>query len=143
MKIILIFIFSIFVLSARDNENNLRSQILHKVCTEISINKKLKVWSDNKDVLFHLKKYDELNTVDSCEKASFIILQDSNKLSKACESKHIFVLDYNLLSVVPKSFGAFFWKKGRPNIVIIEPRIKAQSIKISTALQEYLEEKVW
>jgi hypothetical protein len=36
-----------------------------------------------------------------------------------------------------------FWKKGRPNIVIIEPRIKEQNISISKKLDIYKEEKIW
>lgn len=44
---------------------------------------------------------------------------------------------------MPQSFGALFWKKGRPNIVIIAPRAKERAIEISQKLNEYVEEKIW
>jgi hypothetical protein len=52
-------------------------------------------------------------------------------------------LDYYLLDKIPQSFGAFFWKKGRPNIVFIKPRLKQQSLELSSELKPYIEEQVW
>jgi hypothetical protein len=47
------------------------------------------------------------------------------------------------LKEIPKSFGSMFWKKGRPNIVLIESRIKEQKISISKELEIYIEERIW
>ena len=55
----------------------------------------------------------------------------------------IFALNYNILYDFNNAFGAFFWKKGRANIVIIEPRAKKLNILISKELEEYTEERVW
>ena len=109
----------------------------------ISIGKDFIIWSDNKELLFELKKSKNFTTSINCENATMIILEDKKNLEKNCINKPIFVLEYNLLSEVSQSFGAIFWKKGRPNIIILSPRAKKLSIDISQKLNEYVEEKVW
>ncbi|MCW8895887.1 MAG: hypothetical protein OQK48_08310 [Sulfurimonas sp.] len=142
MKAIITLLFSSLVLLASET-NHLQVKILETIITNIHLDKNIVVWSDNKNLLAELKKHNVLLTTNICEDATVIILQDKRKLEKECSSKHIFVLNYNSLSHVPQSFGALFWKKGRPNIVLIEPRIKSQLIKISKDLEPYLEERVW
>lgn len=143
MKFLLTFISLALILSAHDMADNLKIRILEKIFSAISINQELRVWSDNKEVISHIKDHGRLITEQNCEDANMIILEDKEKLKEECSTKYIFVLNYQLLSDIPKSFGSFFWKKGRPNIVIIEPRIKDQSISIDKELRPYLEDKVW
>ncbi|PHQ65129.1 MAG: hypothetical protein COB99_05750 [Sulfurimonas sp.] len=143
MKLLLTLIFFVTVTFASDSSDNLRIQILEKIISDISVNEETKVWSDNKNILNTLKSHNILNTTDNCEDATIIILQEYNNLITQCSSRAIFVLNYKLLSDIPQSFGALFWKKGRPNIVIIKSRIKAQSIQVSNDLNPYLEDKVW
>jgi len=142
MKALLIFLLSALLLSASDT-SNLQVKILEKIISDVTLNKSLAEWSDDKGILDRLKSHSRLIVKNRCEDANIIILKDKANLTKECTSKHIFVLNYQLLSDIPQSFGALFWKKGRPNIVILNPRIKAQSIQISNNLKPYLEEKVW
>ena len=143
MKRLLILIIFATASFAFDNSGSIKTEILEKVITGISIKQTLNVWSDNDNILAQLKEHNRLNTAQNCKDASIVILEDKKNLAKECVSKHIFVLNYQLLSDVPQSFGALFWKKGRPNIVILKPRINAQAIKVSNALKPYLEDKVW
>ncbi len=142
MRLLLITLLSALILFASD-VNLHQVKILEKILSEVSVNGELKVWSDNKEILSKIKKHGNFKTVQSCEDANIIILENVTKIKKECSGKCTFVLNYNLLSDVPQSFGALFWKKGRPNIVILEPRIKAQSITITKNLEPYLEEKIW
>lgn len=143
MKLILSILFSVLILSANERVDHHRATILEKVFSQISINQKVKIWCDESSLVFQLKNHSRLQVVDSCSDASVILLNDKENLSQNCEGKHVFALKYDILSNVPSSFGAFFWKKGRPNIVIIKPRLESQSIIISKSLEEYLEEEVW
>ncbi|QFR48579.1 hypothetical protein FJR48_02085 [Sulfurimonas lithotrophica] len=143
MKIIFTCIFLLTLGLASDKADNIRIKILERIIGKLSLNEQTRVWSDNKNILNTLSQNSSLKTTPNCIYANIIILQNQNKLPKECSSKAIFVLDYKLLSQIPQSFGAFFWKKGRPNIVILKPRIQKQSIKISSGLKSYLEEKVW
>ncbi|EQB40106.1 hypothetical protein M947_03530 [Sulfurimonas hongkongensis] len=128
---------------AADSPLDLEVKILEKIISEISINKEKIIWSDNKKLYITMEKKGRIHTTLECKKATIVILQDIKNLPKQCSNIIIFVLDYELLSQVPKSFGAFFWKKGRPNIVILKSRLKALSIQASSNLDPYLEEKIW
>lgn len=144
MRALLIFIFFGFILHASDNTNHLKAQILEKIFLNIFINDKITIWSDNKELLSEFKKSSGLIITDGCEKATIIVIENKENIKKEeCQGKPIFVLNYNHLSDLSSSFGALFWKKGRPNIVIIAPRIKSQNITISKELNTYLEEKIW
>lgn len=143
MKVFALIIFLTFVSFASESSNELRVKILEKVIAEVDADKENLIWSDNKQICNSLKERKTLQTTKNCESATIIILENKNNLKQSCVSKNIFVLSYELLSDVPKSFGALFWKKGRPNIVIIKPRIQKQSIEISNNLAPYLEDKVW
>lgn len=144
MKILFLFIVLFLPLFSMNTQDaNHRTIILEKVIGDISITKELKVWTDNQDLHNELLQHSELAVVSNCEEATVLILENSENLKNGCLNKHIFVLNYSLLSQIEYSFGAFFWKKGRPNIVIIEPRIRMQSIGITKDLEPYLEERVW
>ena len=143
MKTVFFSIIFIVTLHAFDASNGLKQQILEKILTNISLNKELIIWSDNKELVGEFDKKDSFTTTADCKDATLLILENKKNLDKACHEKAIFVLDYALLKEIPQSFGAIFWKKGRPNIVIIAPRAKQSSIIISEKLDDYLEEKIW
>ncbi len=141
MKILFLTILSVLILSASNTDHQVK--IIEKIISQISLKKQIYIWSDDKNILNKLEKNNKLLITHNCQEATFIILRDKHLLSKVCSKAHIFVLNYQLLSDLPQSFGALFWKKGRPNIVILAPRIQAQNIKISKALEPYLEDKLW
>jgi len=143
MKTAFFSLIFIVTLQAFDASNGLKQQILEKILTNISLNKELIIWSDNKELIEEFDKKDSFTTTADCKDATLLILENKKNLDKACHEKAIFVLDYALLKEIPQSFGAIFWKKGRPNIVIIAPRAKQSSIIISEKLDDYLEEKIW
>ena len=142
MKTIIVYFIFLSSLFAHSTTHN-QALILEKIFNDITINKELKLWSDNKKLLNEIKEHHKFTIVEKLNDANIIILENKNSITKKCLSKYIFVLKYKLLTEIPRSFGALFWKKGRPNIVIIKPRAKAQSIKLSEELEPYIEEKVW
>ena len=142
-KILISLIFLTLTLLATDRSQKIKIQILEKVFSEINPNKNIKIWCDDKDILSSLKTSPHITKVSTCENSNIIILQNKKNLKKECLKKDIFVLNYNLLSEIPNSFGSLFWKKGRPNIVLLKPRINKKRIKISKELEPYLEEKIW
>ena len=144
MKFLLISFLSALILFASEaSPQHNKVLIVEKILNELLLKEEIKIWCDNKEILKEIKNHHNFKIENSCEDATIVILEDKNKLPKACSNKHIFVLKYQLLSDIPQSFGALFWKKGRPNIVILEPRIKAQHIIANSSLNPYLEEKVW
>lgn len=143
MKLIIGVLFSIVIAFASENKDAVKAQILEKIFTNISMNKDIVLWSDNKNLILEFKKSGNIVTTQNIESATLVILEHNTNISCNCQKKLVFVLEYNLLKELPDSFGALFWQKGRPNIVIIAPRIKSQNIAVSKELEAYLEEKIW
>ncbi len=143
MRIFITLILSALMLFAYTKADHLKIQIIETIITNISIDKEIKVWCDDALIQKELVEHQKLKVADSCESATIVILKNKNNLPKECEDKHIFALSYKILSDMQQSFGALFWKKGRPNIIILEPRIEKQNIKTSKDLEPYLEERLW
>ncbi len=138
------FILLILALTLFANERDvMQAQILEKIFQNIIFNKEIILWSDNKNLLQELEKNRRFHTTGDCHQATLLIVQEKKNLPKDTCKKAVFVLDYALLQEIPESFGSMFWKKGRPNIVLIESRTKQQNIKIADELTMYVEEKIW
>ena len=137
--IFLTFFLSITLLADDYSKTNILEYIVK------NINNKTihKIWSDDlsvKNSFSSLKNYQVVNDIN---KAELLVIKDKSSLKGYSFKGYIFVLDYNLLNEIPQSFGAFFWKKGRANIVFIKPRIDKLHLILSKELQEYVEERVW
>jgi len=143
MKAIIGVFFLIVFAFASDYTHTAKAEILEKIFANISMKKELIIWSDDKELIEAFNKKGSLTTTANCKDATLLILENKKNMEHMCDSKAIFVLDYALLKEIPQSFGAIFWKKGRPNIVILAPRAKAQSITISDKLDDYIEDKIW
>jgi len=143
MKYLFIFIIFLhikaFALIDESSEKKLKSKIISSIIKNLSMDKEVVVFTDDKDIKDDLL----ISSVENCKDANLIILKDKEKLNKDCLKTSIFLLDYNLLEHIESSFGAFFFKKGRANIVFIEPRLKKDKIKLSAKLTPYIEEKIW
>ena len=118
-----------------------RSKIIMNIMENIDIHNQKIIYCDDKELLHDLSK--RYKTSSDCKSSNLIILSKKGALLQECENKNIFVLNYNLLYKLPQSFGAFFFKKGRANIILLEPRLKELKIKPSKQLEPYIEDQLW
>lgn len=139
MKILLLTL--IISISLVANSLDTKRKILSFIVDNVSITQKKIIYSDNQELLKDIAR--NTQTVTKCQDATLLIIQEVQKISPECLEKTLFVLDYDSLEKLPTSFGAFFFKKGRANIVFIRPRLKKENIIISHKLDDYLEEKIW
>ena len=142
-KLLAALLFPTALLFAGDGSGGLKMEILKKIVSGIENGEKMKVWSDDPRIMTAFREPKLLDVVDGCMEADIVILEKKENLPKECLSRNIFVLSYKLLIDIPESFGAFFWKKGRPNIVFIESRVRENTLELSEELMPYMEERVW
>jgi hypothetical protein len=143
MKTIAGLFFLIVFAFASHHTYAIKAEILEKIFANISIGRELVIYSDDEKLIQEFGKRGNFATTALCKNATLLVLQNKKNLEKSCYEKAVFVLGYDLLKEIPQSFGAIFWKKGRPNIVILAPRTKEQSITVSDTLEDYVEEKIW
>ena len=86
-----------------------------------------------------LKLYpDGLNIVTECTKADIVILSTTKNIPSECKEKILFGTRYSHLKN-SNVIGAFFWQKGRPNILFYQDRLEQNSIKLDSSFDKYIE----
>ena len=86
-----------------------------------------------------LKKYPgNLNRVSECKKADIVILSTLKNIPNECKDKIFFGSRHSHLKN-QNVVGAFFWQKGRPNILFYKKRLDKNSIKLDSSFNKYIE----
>lgn len=85
------------------------------------------------------KKVDIINEagfklVDSCSQADIVY---SSKKLKGCNNKPLFTDNFKVFSKNKNAIGAFYWKKGRPNILFLKPRLDKFNLTLPLKLKKY------
>lgn len=75
--------------------------------------------------------------VQSCEEADIVVMTKSS-LPLKCQNKIVVGTRYRHIK---ESFviGAFFWQKGRPNILFKRQNLEARQIVLTSSLIDYIE----
>jgi len=141
LKKILLLVLLFFNLLQGSDADVIESKIVMNMLQAISNNSRVSIHTDSKRIKAILKN-DKVEFLNTCEDADVIILE-KNKNKNLCKNTPVLTLKYDLLKVYPNSVASFFWQKGRPNIVFIEPRLKEQKIVISGEFQDFIEENIW
>ena len=100
---------------------------------------------ENSSVYLHkgiesIEKYPgNLKIVTKCKDADIIILSTTRDIPKECNKKLLFGSRYSHLKN-PNVIGAFFWQKGRPNILFYQKRLNTHHIKLDSSFNRYIEE---
>jgi len=134
LKKLLIMILYITHLFATDVE--LAQSIYESIFSSIAPNKNLKVYTDKRIDALSLKS-DYFTMVQTCKDADIIVITNSDMVQK-CQHKLIFGTRYHHLDnnyVV----GAFFWQKGRPNIVFSADVLSKNNIILPISFEKYIE----
>ena len=85
----------------------------------------------------------DFKKASSCKDASVLVITSDKEIPRQCESKPMLVLKYDLLEKHSNAVSAFFWQKGRPNIVFIKKRLQYFSISLPPTYEKYVEEQIW
>jgi len=84
-----------------------------------------------------------IKMVKHCMDADIIFTNKINALQKSCtlfKDKLIFVLSYrNYVQYEDQVIGAFFWQKGRPNIIFNRKKLIELGINLPKQFEKYIE----
>jgi len=145
LKKIIFFLSIPFILFASSHEISLEQKIVTKMAHAIvkKTTKSLKVWVYGGKLPSGFHEGNNFEVVSSCRDADILLIDKEGFEEESCKKTPLLVLDYELLSKYRSALGAFFWQKGRPNIVFIAPRLQRHGIKTSNKFAQYVESRVW
>jgi hypothetical protein len=108
----------------------------------VSAKDHVRVITNSKSVAKSLKKSDVITLVERCEEANIVFAQECLK-KPLCRNIPVIGLNYEILKRNEHIIGAFYWKKGRPNLIFIQQRLEVLGIKLPDSFEPYIEERVW
>jgi len=119
------------------NDMQLEAAIFNKVIMAITQKQSPKVYIYRSNEA--LQSYPgKLEIVARCKDADIVILSTLKALPEACKNKILFGTRYQHL-YENRVIGAFFWQKGRPNILFYEQRLDFNHIKLDVSFNKYIE----
>lgn len=115
---------------------SIEEKIYEKIFKAITHQENTRIYVDGDIPSLDLKSK-VFTLTDSCKKADIVVMTQS-ELPYECHHKIVFGTRYRHLR---KAYviGAFFWQKGRPNIVFDKNKLKQHYIELDPSLSEYIE----
>lgn len=126
-------LLSIFLFVSVSFSTSSESKIIGLIFHSLFNSKTILIYTNSKEKKEIITEAGFLYT-DSCKEATIAYLSD---YSKECKNKPFFTDNYNSFKENPNAIGAFYWKKGRPNILFLEPRLKSFNLKLPYELKKY------
>ena len=108
--VILIFLFSFLY-----GDDNYQLKLYEKIIPTIFQQQNLFVYTDESSKNL-IQKSEIFQLSSNCRDATLLIGDDFSQLDTQCLNKPVFSISYRGFKNSPNSFGAFYWRKGRPQI---------------------------
>ena len=137
-KILFLLFFTVtFSLSS---QISISTKIVGKII--YALNSDAKIWINKKTNYKDVVDTSVLNIVNYCNDANIVMINSNKTIPINCKDLPIVTFDYNLLSKNKNAVAAFFWKRGRPNIIFIKDRLDKFNISIPNKYQSYLVDSI-
>ena len=122
--------------------SQIKAQIILNIARLVTHKKIVKIYVDDPSFLDIFKNNNDIKRVSNCFQADVVITKNSQNIKKQCKKKQINIIsttykDYKQNSDI--DFGAFFWQKGRPNMLINSKIIQKRSISLPRSYYKYLD----
>ena len=116
------------------------AKIYDSIFTQIVKRDSVSVFCDSQEYQEILFRSQHIRLVDTPQDAD-IILQTQFS-SRFDTNKIVFTTKYAILKKNKHIVGAFYWSKGRPQIVFIRKRLEKQHLNIASDLKKYIIESL-
>ena len=145
-KLLIVFIFLCGHLYALERESTLK--MYHGIFTALSSKTPINVYTTDKeyrDVFHHSKKIVLSHTL---EESDIALVTEERTLKNILYVKStnrdldkkpiIFVTNYHFLKLSKEIVGAFYWRKGRSQLLFIKNRLKQYNISLPKEYQSFM-----
>jgi hypothetical protein len=107
-------------------------KLFEKLFTGLFNKKTVYIYTKNKKYINIKSGY--LINVDKCQKADLVL-----GISQTCKNKPVFLLDYYSYKENKNALGAFYWRKGRPQLRLRKKIIKKYHLQLLSEFREFAE----
>lgn len=124
-------------LSLNATKIDVATKIMERVSTVLIQKERINIWTNDEKQKNIISQSDRLVLVDSCKEADILIFSKVEDIPKGCNNKLIIVTRYRLLKSYQNAVGAFYWSKGRPQLLFISDQLKVHKISLPDNLKKY------
>jgi len=124
------------------SETLIAAKIVNKTVSALFPGKKrLKAWGStayHRDIISKTTRLIESKTASEAE----FYLVGKTVPMHIDEERVIFTTDIDLFYEDERVIGAFYWQKGRPNLIFLRKRLEAYKLPVSSELRDYIEDEL-
>lgn len=135
MRFILIILILYSITSANDNY---KLKLYETVLTALFKSKHIYVYSDEKGRKI-IQGSNKLIFTNHCGDADLLLGKNLQEAKEKCPDKPVFATSYRTFKNSKNSFGAYYWTKGRPQIILNAYVIKRYSLSVPENMKRYLQ----
>lgn len=137
IKILFVMIF--LTISLFSTEVDVRTKIIDKISKALVKKELITIMvtdKKNKEIIQNSKC---LVNSTKCENVDIIIVSNIKNLPLCSDNVLVFATNYLTFKSLPKAIGAFFYQKGRPNIIFRKNNLKKYGITLDKEFDRYIE----
>ena len=132
-RLALLFIFITYSFSL---DNNYEQKLYEKILPAIYKKTNVIYFPDKKSELI-LKNSTVLKHTSNCKDADILIGKSFNKIPSVCKNKPQFSTNYRSFLNNRNTIGAFYWRKGRPQIKFKLDNLDKFNLELPKSLMEF------
>lgn len=129
------------VASAEVTKINVETQIIERIVTSLFPNKKITAWGETTDQKNSIRESKKIEEAVNSSNADLIIVS-KNIPQNLSSNSVIITTEYALLKKDERIIGAFFWQKGRPNLLFLRPRMEKANVNLGHEFNKYIEDEL-
>ncbi|MDD2950479.1 MAG: hypothetical protein PHU29_06800 [Sulfuricurvum sp.] len=127
------------MLYAEGSKNSVEVQIIEKITTSIFPDQKVTAWGETVELKNTLHQSKKIDLVENFNNARILFV--AKKIPENIPSNTIIIAtNYSLLIKDKRVVGAFFWQKGRPNLLFLRKRMQIANITLDHEFEKYIED---
>jgi len=140
-KILIFLLISTWQLSAWDKESTVK--LYHHLFYEMTKHETIKLYTENKEYATIFNQAEHFLLVDKAEDADIILITSTHEIERLKDktlAKHtiLFTTRYRLLKSYDDIVGAFYWRKGRSQLLFIKERLESHDIKLPQNYSKFI-----
>ncbi len=125
-----------------DSVGDIKAKIVKNIARVFTKCKVAKVYTDDPYFFDIFQSNTDIKRVKDCKDADIILTKNSSYIKNICKKREAYILStrYNdYKKSIKYDIGAFFWQKGRPNLLINRYMVNKLHIHIPDSYKKFLD----
>lgn len=128
-----------YSLNAQTSESAIAAQIIDKTLNSFFAEEKIYTWGEKAEHIQIIQQSKRMVFTRDPSQAHFLLVSKTVPNDIANNSV-ILTTEYNMLNKDNRVVGAFFWQKGRPNLLFLRNRLEKANLKLSREFDKFIED---